>query len=79
MPLDKKRLMNHLSTASRAKPTMPKSPATPAKPASIRAAEKIEQDVMKATGAEITNHMNNLDSSPDVKVVAEQSLSNALS
>ena len=57
---------------------MPKSPATPAKPASIRAAEKIEQDVKKATGAEITNHMNNLDSSPDVKVVAEQSLSKAL-
>ncbi len=40
MPLDKKKLMSHLTAASKAK-----APATPAK-----AAEKIEQDVKKATG-----------------------------
>lgn len=82
MPLNKEQLFAHLK-ASRGK-----SPASPAKPSSIKAAEKIEQDVKKATGVskverEITNHMNNLelpqvDSSPDVKAVAEQSLSKAL-
>lgn len=81
MPMNKERLLAHLK-ASRGK-----SPATPAKPAlpktpAIKAAEKLGQQAKKATGAdkverEITNHMNNLDSSPDVKAVAE-SLSKAL-
>lgn len=78
MPLDKKKLIAHLS-ASKTKPTMPK-------PASIKQAEKIEQQAKKAVGVdkverEVTSHTNNLDSmksSASVKSLAEASLSKAL-
>ena len=75
--------MAHLTAASKVTP----------KPTSIKQAEKIEQDVKKATGAdkverEVTSHTNNLElpqvespqvkPSPDVKSVAEAALSPSL-
>ena len=84
MPLDKKKLMAHLTAASKAK-----APATPAKPASIKQAEMIEQQVKKAVGVDkvekeaeqVTkaDSIKNADhSSPDAKAVAETYLSKAL-
>ena len=82
MPLNKEQLFAHLK-ASRGK-----SPASPAKPSSIKAAEKIEQDVKKATGVskverDVTDHTNNLElpqveSPQDARAIAEASLSKAL-
>lgn len=73
MPLDKKKLMSHLTAASKAK-----APATPAK-----AAEKIEQDVKKATGVskvekEAEQATKASHTTLDVRQIAELSLSRAL-
>lgn len=88
MPLDKKKLMAHLTAASKTKPTMPKSPATPAEPA-IKAAEKLGQQAKQAAGVDKVEketeqdagHSSALDSMksvPDARGFAEAPLSPAL-
>ena len=83
MPLDKKKLMAHLS-ASKTKPTMPKSPA-------IKAAEKlgqqakqaacvnkVEKEIEQTKDSGHSSALDSMKSSASVKSLAEASLSKLL-
>lgn len=84
MPLDKKKLMAHLSAASKAKPTMPESPATKAaeklgqQAKQAASVNKVEKQIEQTKDASHSSALDSTKSVPDAKAFAEASLSPAL-